>query len=69
MSEHVVLLQVIRQDSENISEVLEEYEIGRFPGTPDGEAHARAASELLLAECGYEDADGEPDADSEDGEN
>ena len=64
MSEHIVLLQVIREDSKDVSEILEEYEIGRFPGTDKGYEDAMAASQLLLAECGYEE-DGEEENDGD----
>lgn len=62
MSEHIVLVQVIREDSPVISEMIQEFEIGRFPGTDKGLEDATAAAELLLAECGYEEGgDEEPD--------
>lgn len=59
MSEHIVLVQVVREDSATVSEIVSEYEIGRFPGTDQGLEHAEAAAELLLSECGFEEGDKE----------
>ena len=65
MSEHIVLVQVIREDSATVSEIVSEYEIGRFPGTDKGLESAEAAAELLLAECGYEEGSGEDEEETE----